>query len=207
MNYKLLQEVIKLLQEFDNNDFQQENQLAAFLHWAYNKEAKKNSIEEIIKEQNWTNKNKGRSIESEINTLIVHLSKYAKIYSKEILDNSGFTSQEDFIYLITLKSFGAMTKVELIRKNIQEKPAGIKIINRLIKKGYILQSDSLIDKRNKIVAITELGLKELDEKEPLIKKITHLVTGDLTLEEKNKLVYLLQKLDNFHNPIYMKSEL
>lgn len=207
MNYKLLQKVIKLLQEFDNNDFQQENQLAAFLHWAYNKEAKKNSIEEIIKEQNWTNKNKGRSIESEINTLIVHLSKYAKIYSKEILDNSGFTSQEDFIYLITLKSFGAMTKVELIRKNIQEKPAGIKIINRLIKKGYILQSDSLIDKRNKIVAITELGLKELDEKEPVIKKITHLVTGDLTLEEKNKLVYLLQKLDNFHNPIYMKSEL
>lgn len=203
MNYDLLQEVINLLEEFDNNKVIKERNLATFLHWAYNKEGKKN----IIKEQSWINKDKGRSIESEINTLIVHLSKYAKIHSKEILVNSGFTSQEDFIYLITLKSFGAMNKVDLIRKNIQEKPAGIKIINRLIKKGYILQSDSLIDKRNKIVAITELGLKELDKKQPVIKKITHLVTGDLTFEEKNKLVYLLQKLDNFHNPIYMKSEL
>lgn len=207
MDYKLLQDVIKLLEEFNNYGIKEEESLDVFLNWAYDKKCMKSDSANLIKYQDWINKNKGRSIESEINTLIVHLSKYAKIHSKEILVNSGFTSQEDFIYLITLKSFGEMNKIDLIRKNIQEKPAGIKIINRLIKKGFINQHDSSLDKRNKIVSITDLGLEELKKKQPVIKKITNLITGDLTSEEKHQLVYLLQKLDKFHNPIYMNIEL
>ena len=54
-----------------------------------------------------------------------------------------------------------MTKMELI-KNIQEKPAGIQIINRLLQQGWIEQSDSATDKRSKIIQITPQGLHALD---------------------------------------------
>src|SRR5690554_5295977 len=88
----------------------------------------------------WEGKEKGRSPESVINTLIVHMNRYAKSYSKSAIYDSEFSTQEDFIYLINLKAFGAMTKMELIKKNIQEKPVGMQIINRLIENGWVDQT-------------------------------------------------------------------
>src|SRR5690606_39709334 len=64
-------------------------------------------------------KDKGRSAESVINTLIVHMNRYAKSYSKSAIYGSDFSTQEEFIFLINLKAFGAMSKMELIKKNIR----------------------------------------------------------------------------------------
>jgi hypothetical protein len=61
-------------------------------------------------------KENGRSPESVISTLLVHMNRYAKTYSKSAIAGSGFNTQEEFIYLINLKAFGSMTKMELIKK-------------------------------------------------------------------------------------------
>jgi hypothetical protein len=57
-----------------------------------------------------------RTPESAISTLLVHLNRYAKTYSKSAIMDSEFSTQEDFIYLINLKAFGEMTKMALIKK-------------------------------------------------------------------------------------------
>src|SRR5690606_37831786 len=143
--------------------------------------------------------------ESVINTLIVHMNRYAKSYSKSAIYGSDFSTQEDFIYLINLKAFGSMSKMELIKKNIQDKPTGMKIIDRLIHNGWVKQDDSKIDKRSKVITIVDKGLMVLEQQMSKIRKATSVVTGDLNKNEKMQLIYLLQKLDHFHKPLYDKN--
>lgn len=202
MDYKLVKEVIDLFEEFDisttkNSGYGKD--LAGFKRWIYDLESANIPVKE---ELNWDGKITGRSAESVINTLIVHMNRYAKTYSKSAIHQSEFSTQEDFIYLINLRAFGAMTKTELIRKNIHEKPVGMQIINRLIKQNWVLQSESDGDKRSKIIQISKEGEQALDGIMGKIKQATQLVTGNLNAVEKQQLIGLLQKLDHFHQPIY-----
>lgn len=204
MNYSLVKDVIFLLQEFEkqNRNEVYTADMSGFEHWFFEQKIKPKMP---VQEPDWEGKENGRSPESVINTLIVHLNRYAKTYSKSAIYGSDFSTQEEFIYLINLKAFGAMTKMELIKKNIQEKPVGIQIINRLIKQGWAEQTDSEIDKRSKVVRITQKGLEALENQMQKIRQATQIVTGDLTYSEKMELITLLNKLDRFHHPIYCQN--
>lgn len=127
MNYGLLKDIIDLVEQYElENSKTNEITVNGFGRWiACN-------LEENGVEPDWEGKENGRSPESVINTLIVHMNRYAKSYSKSAIIDSDFSTQEDFIFLINLKAFGEMTKMELIKKNVQEKPAGMQIINRLM---------------------------------------------------------------------------
>lgn len=204
MNYSLVKDVISLVEEFEkqnqNNGYTTD--MNGFEAWFYEQKIKP---KQAVSEPDWEGKENGRSPESVINTLIVHLNRYAKTYSKSAIYGSDFSTQEEFIYLINLKAFGAMTKMELIKKNIQEKPVGMQIINRLIKQGWVEQTDSELDKRSKVVQITSKGLEALEHQMQKIRQATQIVTGDLIHSEKMELIRLLNKLDRFHHPIYCRN--
>ena len=204
MKYDILKNVVNLLEEFEADNFSGRtypNDIEGFKRWI----VANYKGDEIINEPNWEGKEKGRSAESVISTLIVHLNRYAKSYSKSAIFGSNFSTQEDFIYLINLKAFGVMTKMDLIKKNVHEKPAGMQIINRLIAQGWINQTDSEIDKRSKVLKISNTGLQVLENQMDKIRKATEIVTGDLTYNEKMELIRLLNKLNDFHQPIYDKN--
>lgn len=204
MGYELLKDVISLLEEFEVDNLPQKrytNDIEGFKNWviAYHKK------EEEHAEPHWDGKENGRSPESVISTLIVHMNRYARSYSKSAIFGSDFSTQEDFIYLINLKAFGEMTKMELIKKNVHEKPAGMQIINRLIAQGWVEQNDSKTDKRSKVLKINKTGLDALEQQMDKIRKASEVVTGDLTHHEKMELIRLLNKLNDFHMPIYAKN--
>jgi len=192
------------MQDFEKAKVKQtyKNDISGFKQWVFDNESR-NSIKPV--ETNWEGKESGRSAESVINTLLVHLNRYAKSYSKSAIHGSEFSTQEEFIYLINLKAFGSMSKMELIKKNIQEKPVGMQIINRLVKQEWVEQSYSELDKRSKTIRITTKGLQALDAQMSKIRQATHIVTGDLTQQEKMELIRLLDKLDKFHNQIYSRN--
>ncbi|SFT08519.1 MarR family winged helix-turn-helix transcriptional regulator [Sphingobacterium wenxiniae] len=204
MNYNLIKDILDLVVEFENQNPGLNKSAVTiddFKKWIvinYN-------AEDLTTEPNWEGKEKGRSPESVINTLIVHMNRYAKSYSRSAIFGSDFSSQEDFIYLINLKAFGDMTKMDLIKKNVHEKPVGMQIINRLISKGWVNQMDSEIDKRSKVLKITDRGIQVLDKQMDKIRKATEIVTGDLTQNEKMELIRLLNKLNDFHKSIYDKN--
>ncbi len=204
MKYCILKNIINLLEEFEAENLPAKtysNDIEGFKRWiAFNY-----SSEYINKEPYWEGKERGRSAESVINTLIVHMNRYAKSYSRSAIFGSDFSSQEDFIYLINLKAFGEMTKMDLIKKNVHEKPAGMQIINRLIAQGWVNQTDSKIDKRSRVLKISKKGLKALENQMDKIRKAAAIVTGDLTRNEKMELIRLLNKLNDFHQPIYDKN--
>ncbi|REC72030.1 MarR family transcriptional regulator [Chryseobacterium elymi] len=204
MNYTLIKEVIELVEQFENqnkNSPGHSNDINGFKEWVA--ASFERNYDEV--EPDWEGKNRGRSAESVINTLIVHMNRYAKSYFRAAIHDSMFSSQEDFIYLITLKSFGAMSKTELIKINVHDKPAGIQIINRLIHQGWAEQSDSDTDKRIKVIKITDKGLEILGGSMDKIRQASQIVTGDLTYNEKMKLIDLLSKLNHFHHSIYCKN--
>ena len=202
MNYGLIKGVLDLVQEFEvetNNNNHFETSVEGFKNWI------STNNNTIVNEPNWEGKENGRSAESVINTLIVHLNRYAKSYSKSAIFGSNFSTQEDFIYLINLKAFGEMSKMDLIKKNVHEKPVGMQIINRLINQGWIEQRNSKTDKRSKVISISETGLQALGNQMDKIRQATSIVTGNLSQKEKMELIRLLNKLDDFHQEIYDKN--
>lgn len=202
MNYGLIKDVLDLVQEFEietNNNNHFETSIEGFKNWI------STNNNTIVNEPNWEGKENGRSAESVINTLIVHMNRYAKSYSKSAIVGSNFSTQEDFIYLINLKAFGEMSKMDLIKKNVHEKPVGMQIINRLINQGWIEQRNSKTDKRSKVISISETGLQALGNQMDKIRQATSIVTGNLSQKEKMELIRLLNKLDDFHQQIYDKN--
>ena len=77
--------------------------------------------------------------------------------------------------------------------------------SRLIAQGWVNQTDSEIDKRSKVLKISNAGLGVLENQMDKIRKATEIVTGDLTHNEKMELIRLLNKLNDFHQPIYDKN--
>ncbi|OJV52065.1 MAG: MarR family transcriptional regulator [Bacteroidetes bacterium 43-16] len=204
MKYNLLKDVIQLIEDFER--FQEVNgslnaDIEGLKQWI------SNNYTEIIPKPDpeWEGKEKGRTAESIINTLIVHMNRYAKTYSRSAIYGSDFSTQEEFIYLIVLKAFGEMTKMELIKQNIQDKPTGMQIISRLLKQGWIVQEVSETDRRSKMLQITDKGLETLEKQMDKIRQATNIVTGDLTHPEKMELIRLLTKLDRFHKPIFSEN--
>ncbi len=203
MKYDLIKSVLNLVEQFEaenvNNTYIHD--VSGFTNWLTTNNHNSNTIAE----SNWEGKEDGRSPESVIATLIVHMNRFGKSYSKAAIYGSEFSTQDDFIYLINLKVFGEMSKMDLIRKNVQEKPVGMQIINRLIKQEWIIQTNSLSDKRTKLICISSKGLEVLEKQMDKIRQATQIVTGNLTDNEKNELIRLLNKLDNFHKEIYDKN--
>lgn len=204
MKFGLIKEVLDLAEKFEieNKEKKYTADIKGFKAWISDSKTEQNLD---INEPIWDGKDNGRSPESVISTLLVHLNRYAKSYSKSAIANSDFHTQDEFSYLINLKAFGTMTKMELIKKNIHDKSSGILIINRLIKQGWIEQSDSEIDRRSKVLKITEEGKLALENQMGKIRNATQIVTGNLTQSEKMDLIRILDKLDKFHQPIFSKN--
>lgn len=206
MNYTLIKDFIDLLQEFENEVHAcpdlYPGTIQGFKTWISDKE---NAEADHFDEPYWEGKENGRTPESAISTLLVHLNRYAKTYSKSAILDSEFSTQEDFIYLINLKAFGEMSKMALIKKNIHDKPVGMLIIARLLRQGLIEQTDSDLDKRSKLIRITERGLMILEQQMEKIRQATNIVAGNLTHKEKMELIRILNKLDRFHYPIFSRN--
>lgn len=201
MEYSLLKDTITLLEEFESKNKMYPSNIKGFKSWISNSL----QTQSDTNEPDWEGKENDRSPESVISTHLVHLNRYAKSYAKSAIHGSKFSTQEEFIYLINLKAFGAMTKMELIKKNIQDKPTGMLIIKRLIDLGWIKQKDSNLDKRSKIIRITPMGLEALENQMDKIRIATKVVAGDLSHEEKMTLIHLLGKLEHFHHPIFLQN--
>lgn len=205
MNFPLIKDFMTLLEQFESNANPDSypSTIEGFRSWISDEK----NIQQVInvEEPYWEGKENGRTPESAISTLLVHLNRYAKTYSKSAISDSEFSTQEDFIYLINLKAFGEMTKMALIKKNIHDKPVGMLIITRLLRQGLIEQTDSDLDKRSKLVRISERGLMILEKQMEKIRQATNIVAGNLNHKEKMDLIRILNKLDRFHYPIFSRN--
>jgi MarR family transcriptional regulator, lower aerobic nicotinate degradation pathway regulator len=137
-------------------------------------------------------------IETTLAKYIVYLNRYAKIYSKKALEGSPLGSTDEFVYLVALLFQGSKTKIELIHIGRHEKPTGMEIIRRLQLLGFIDQTDDLEDRRSKRLSINPLGQNIAYSMMERMTDVSKIVAGNLTTVEKQELLRLLQKLEDFH---------
>ncbi len=204
MNYKLIRDVVDLIRDFEQETAGFGNftpDVDGFRNWLSGQESRKESTRKL----NWEGRESGRSAESMIATLFVHMNHYARNYFRSAIHGSEFSTPEEVIYLIVLRFNSGLSKMELIKKNVHDKPVGMQIINRLIAKGWITQTRSDLDKRSMVISPTSEGLKALDNLMDKVRHATRVVTGDLTNDEKMNLIELLQKLNNFHLQVYERN--
>jgi DNA-binding MarR family transcriptional regulator len=149
---------------------------------------------------------KGNKQETTIAILVTFIYRYAKLYSKKILQDSPISTLDDFSYVIMLLTHESLSKTELIQKNVHEKTTGMEIIKRLIKQGLIRQFDDEVDKRSQRVAITEEGKRAIFSILHKLEDVSTIMTGNLTELEKNSLNTILKKLDHFHFDIFMNDK-
>lgn len=204
MNYDLLKDIVDLVSDFEKSRKaagQEYYSVEDFKSWIA-----ENFIPTQVKaEPDWEGKENGRSPEGVISTMFVSMNRYAKMYSRAIISDTDFSTQDDFIYLINLRVRGKMTKMQLIKINLQDKPTGMQIITRLLSRGWIRQDLSPIDRRSKNISITDYGIKILEKQMPMIRNASKIISGNLTFSEKMELIRILSKLENFHNPIFNKN--
>jgi MarR family transcriptional regulator, lower aerobic nicotinate degradation pathway regulator len=203
MKYDIIKDSINLVEQFESQNSKSSRYTAdieGFKKWMVN--SFKNELSE---EPQWEGKMMGRSAESVLSTLVVHMNRYAKNYFRAALLDSDFSSQDDVIYLIVLKFSPPLSKMELIKKNVHDKPAGMQIINRLIARNWAEQNDSKTDKRSKLISITPKGIQALEAVMTKVRQATDIVSGKLTQAEKIQLISILNKLNDFHRDIYDKN--
>lgn len=157
----------------------------------------------LDKKENIKNFHKyGNERDINLSTLVGTLFRYVKNYSKKAFENATVQTIDEFTYLAMLMNYGAMTKSELTARNVHEKTTGMEILRRLIKNDFVTQTDDLTDKRSQIVEITEGGKVEILKLFQEMAKVSAIVSGNLSEQEKMILTYLLEKLDLFHRHIY-----
>lgn len=138
------------------------------------------------------------SIDGRLISLVNRLNRFAGMYSKKALVHSELNNLEDWGYLITLYNMGSPKKSVLITALISEFPSGIEVIKRLLNNDLAEEFIDPTDRRSKKLKITEKGREVLFETMHYMKDIASLAFGPLTEAEKQLLMSILEKLDNFH---------
>lgn len=211
-SYALIHQLIELVEAFEQEGGEEftlnltnftgflTQQLAKPDRMVEGQDAKFGNMEEEAKQRSY-------QIDNNIGKLFVYMSRYAKSYIKKALEGTALQSSEDFTALAIVNTHKELSKTELINLNLQEKASGTEVINRLINFGLVRQWKSEIDKRGQNICITEKGRLLLYEVFNDMNHVGKMITGDLTLNEKLNLRYLLQKLEHFHHDIHQQKKI
>lgn len=201
MNYTLIKQLIDLAEQFEQEQPDSgTSSLLDFVAWLNQQTVeKKQNIPQAPK----PTLNQFETVESAIGKLLIYMTRYAKGYSKKALAGTPLVSTDDFAYLGSLLVNESLTKMELIDKHIHEKTSGIEVIKRLLKNELAEQWDDEEDKRSKRLRITPKGREVLKTAFANMGTVALLISGNLTQEEKYQLLFILNKLNLFHNPIFL----
>jgi len=204
-SYKLVHQLLKLVEDFENENKGRELCLNEFSGYLINHLTQPDSVSaadiRFGKKEN-DSQQLAYQIDNTIGRLFIYMSRYAKSYVKKTLDGTALQSPEDFTSLAILLTHESLSKSDLISRNIQEKTSGTEVIRRLIQAGLVTQLDDENDKRSKRISITDQGKQLLYKVFDEMNDVGKMVSGNLSLSEKLNLQYLLQKLDSYHYKLH-----
>jgi len=135
---------------------------------------------------------------------INRLNKYVKSYVKPLFKDTMLNNSEDFALLSLISRMDRPTKREVCIANIMELSTGIDMIRRLIKLNYIKEEPHEVDGRSMRLTITEKGIKVLTIIYERLALLEQKVLADLTRNDKQELLRILEYLDTYHKKNILK---
>lgn len=202
MDYKNLLQVAEYLEGFEKEHPLKDFSMEDFCYWMLEKVT--------LKPQSYQEMNipstasvEQQSPDVQISILIGRMAKYARVYSKKVLNHTQLSGLDDYGFMATLMFRESMTKSELTHYNLMDSiTSGADIIKRLLKEMYIEEFDDPADKRSKRVRMTPKGRSTMFQVFSEMNTVSDIITGNLQNHEKWYLLQLLKKLDVLHHSIY-----
>lgn len=187
------------VKEFENSGAYKSNcKVEDFRVWLNDKKYTEESPTKLFKNEN----HKVSFTENEICKQILLLGRYSKLLIRKGLGDFPDLVNEEFTYLYRLKDEPFLTKIQLIERNGHEKQTGTQIIKRLLEAGLLEEKNDNDDKRSKRLNLTEKGEEIFHESVANVNITSKILSGKLNEDEKNELLKILKKLNEFHAHIY-----
>lgn len=198
MNYLLLKEVIENLEQFDQE--KNSSSIEDFRIWMNEKAYQKVNPTELFKKEN----QKVFDLENEIAKQVILLGRFTKQMIRRGLKEFPQLANEEFTYLYRLMDEETLTKMQLVERNAHEKQTGMEIIKRLVKNKLVEEFPDKNDKRTTRLKLTELGKNTFLESIKDVTTTSRVLSAKLEDEEKENLLAILRKLNEFHFHIYQE---
>ena len=96
--------------------------------------------------------------------------------------------------LVALDQLGSASQAELGRLSGIDRSDIVAALNELAADGYVKRETDSADRRRNVVSLTRLGIKRLDELEPVVTEVQQSLLAPLTRAERSQFVALLRKL-------------
>ncbi|WP_294230824.1 MarR family winged helix-turn-helix transcriptional regulator [uncultured Chryseobacterium sp.] len=144
--------------------------------------------------------------ENEICKQVLLLGRYSKQAIRRGLKDFPELANEEFTYLYRLKDEPNLTKMQLIERNGHEKQTGTQIIKRLLESGMMSEKNDEKDKRSKRLNLTAKGEKAFHQSVDRVNITSKFLSGQLDNKEKETLLGLLKKLNEFHGHFYREDK-
>ena len=198
MNYLLLKEVIENLEQFDQE--KNSSSIEDFRIWMNEKAYQNVNPTELFKKEN----QKVFDLENEIAKQVILLGRFTKQMIRRGLKEFPQLANEEFTYLYRLMDEETLTKMQLVERNAHEKQTGMEIIKRLVKNKLVEEFPDENDKRTTRLKLTELGKDTFLESIKDVTTTSRVLSAKLEDKEKENLLAILRKLNEFHFHIYQE---
>ena len=136
---------------------------------------------------------------------IIRISKFVKLYNKEVFQNHIIKSIDEYKFLLTVDILDNPAKSDVYLDTITELTTGSKIMKRLITLGLIKETEDKLDKRIKRVKLTTKGKNELEVIKNIIDTNNNQVLAYLPIDIKENLIISLKEIDNFNTEKYLRT--
>lgn len=140
--------------------------------------------------------------EVEFSTLVAILYRFAKGYIKKAFEKTSFKTIDEFGFMASIFKEGSLLKSEVIHLHRLEISSGSEIIKRLIKLELIEEKADEHDKRARRISLTPKGQYEIIMAFQEMNKVSKVVSGNLSSQELNDTIFILNKLKVFHEDIH-----
>ncbi len=133
-------------------------------------------------------------------TVFYQLEKAIKTYRKMAQDHiqaAGFDiSVNQLILMIQLAQYPESSQVELSEAIFKDFASVARMVDLLVKKGYLNRSENRVDRRKKDLIPTAKGKKIITALVPVIQNYRQVALGDFTSGQLRSLSALLSELTN-----------
>lgn len=199
MNTDFFIDLLHQVKEFENSaSCKPHSTVEDFRFWLNDKKYREESPTKLFKNE----KHEVSFTENEICKQVLLLGRYSKQLIRKGLGEFPELANEEFTYLYRLKDEPNLTKIQLIERNGHEKQTGTQIIKRLLEYGLIEEKNDSEDKRSKRLNITAKGKDYFHRSVEKVNITSKILSGKLENREKNELLELLRKLNDFHAHLY-----
>lgn len=191
--------LLQQVKEFENSEAYKPNaDVDDFRVWMNDKKYADESPTKLFKNEN----HQVSFTENEICKQVLLLGRYSKLLIRKGLGEFPELANEEFTYLYRLKDEPYLSKIQLIEKNGHEKQTGTQIIKRLLDAGFLEEKNDKEDKRSKKLNLTLKGTDIFHKSVANVNLTSKILSGKLTDYEKNELLKILKKLNEFHAHLY-----